>query len=100
MNEKVDIEIFKRRLTVEMEGLTPLEIGDLARRVNDKMSDISRRNPKIADSSKLAILTALELAAELYTLKQGKSNEDRALETKLEKLAHALRGSLASSEPS
>lgn len=98
MNEKVDIEIFKRRLTVEMEGLTPIEIGELARKVHERMSDMAARHPHIADSSKLAILAALSLAADLYHLKQAKSTDERALETKLEKIAHSLRAALAASE--
>lgn len=100
MNEKVDIEVFKRRLTVEMEGLTPIEIGELARQVHEKMSEMAARHPNIADSSKLAILTALALSADLYHLKQAKSTDERALENKLEKITHTLRAALASTDPS
>ena len=35
MNEKVDVQIGTRRLVVEIEGLTPLEINNLARKVSE-----------------------------------------------------------------
>ena len=96
MNEKVDIEIFKRKLTLEMEGLTPIEINALAQKVNDKMEEISQQNNKIADSSKLAILAALDFAAELYSIKEARETETRALDHKIEELNHSLRTALSS----
>jgi cell division protein ZapA (FtsZ GTPase activity inhibitor) len=97
MNEKVDIEIFKRKLTLEMEGLTPIEINALAQRVHEKMIEISEHNNKIADSSKLAILAALNFAAELYQIKEARETEMRALDHKVEELNHSLRTALSAS---
>lgn len=94
MNEKVDIEIFRRRLTVEMEGLTPLEIDALARKVHEHMTEIGARYKEIADSSKLAILATLHLAAELEQTRQARSTEKTALERKVEELTLILRASL------
>lgn len=98
MNEKVDITIFKRNLTVEMEGFTPMEINSLAQKVSDKMQDMAEQNPKIADSSKLAILTALDFAAQLYQLSQRTDTEQRALDHKVEELTLALQSALAASK--
>jgi cell division protein ZapA (FtsZ GTPase activity inhibitor) len=95
MNEKVDIQVFRRRLTVEMEGLTPLEIGALAERVHHKMTEISESNNKIADSSLLAILAALHFAAELESARSKTSTEQAVLERKVEELTVALRASLS-----
>ena len=95
MNEKVDIEIFRRRLTVEMEGLTPMEISALAQKVHDKMTEISEQNNKIADSSKLAILAALHFAAELQASKDAQSTQGMALERRVEELNQSLRAALA-----
>lgn len=95
MNEKVDVEIAKRRLTIEMEGLTPLQIMELARQVQDRIEQASSHNPKIVDTQKLAILAALEMAAELHQLKDAAATERNVVENKLEELTVALRGSLA-----
>lgn len=94
MNDKVDIEIFRRRMTVEMEGLTPMEINALAQKVNDQMTRISEENNKIADSSKLAILSALHFAAEMQKISDARAVESSALERKIEELNHALRAAL------
>lgn len=95
MNEKVDIEIFKRRLSVEIEGLTPFEISALAQKVSDKMTEIAAQNKTIADSSKLAILTALHLAAELEKAKEGHDTDRRVVEHKLDGVTDTLRSALA-----
>jgi cell division protein ZapA (FtsZ GTPase activity inhibitor) len=94
MNDKVDIEVFRRKLTVEMEGLTPMEISTLAQKVHDRMSEISDQNNKIADSSKLAILAALFFAAEHEKVRQARSTEQAALERKVEELSLSLRAAL------
>ena len=63
LNEKVEIEIRGRRLLIEMEGLSPLEVDSLARLVTERIVQIEAET-KIVDTSKLAILTALDIAAE------------------------------------
>jgi len=95
MNEKVDLKIAKRDLTIEMEGLTPLQIMELARQVQDRIDQASSHNPKIVDTQKLAIIAALEMAAELYQLKDAAATERNVIENKIEELSVALRGSLA-----
>lgn len=97
MNEKVDIEISRRRLTVEMEGLTQLEIISLGQMVDAKIEEVKRANDKVADTSKLAILAALELAAELTRLKDTHETTKRVTEMKVAELTHELRGALAQS---
>lgn len=98
MNEKVDIEIFRRKLTVEMEGFTPMEISALAHLVTEKMGEISRQNEKIADTSKIATLAALLFAAELSRLKDAVDTETRVLDNKVEELTLALQNALHSAK--
>lgn len=93
MNEKVDIKIRKRLMTVEMEGMTQLEILTLAQYVEERMDEVER-NTQIADGSKLAILTAMEFAAELSRLKDAQELAKRVAERKLEEMAMTLRTSL------
>ena len=95
MNEKVDIEIFKRRLSVEMEGLTPLEINNIAGQVSEKMADMAAQNPKIGDSSKLAILTALAFAGELYKHQGAADTSRKGVHHSIEHAIKLLKESLA-----
>ncbi|OGR89636.1 MAG: hypothetical protein A3J74_10420 [Elusimicrobia bacterium RIFCSPHIGHO2_02_FULL_57_9] len=95
MNEKVDIEIARRKLTVDIEGFTPIEINALAQKVDEKIKEIAAENPTIADSSKLAILTALHFAADISRLKEARDTETRAMEHKVEELCLSLQTALA-----
>jgi cell division protein ZapA (FtsZ GTPase activity inhibitor) len=95
MNEKVDVEVFKRRLTLEMDGHTPLEIAQFASQVSEKMQEISSRHKTIVDSSKLAILTAIEFAAELSKVQAQQDTGRRVIEHKVEQLTEALKAALS-----
>lgn len=94
LNEKVPIEVRGRRMEVELEGLTPIEVTSIAGEVSDRMSDIERANPKVADTGKLAILTALEFAAELRRLKAQQENDRLAEDHKIDEMTVALQNAL------
>lgn len=93
LNEKVDIEIRRYKLTVEMEGLTQLEVNALAQVVSDKMAEIEK-DSNVVDTYKLALLASLELAGELMRLKTQQDNqrmvEDRKLDEMLVTLQNAV----------
>ncbi|HVE12006.1 MAG TPA: cell division protein ZapA [Elusimicrobiota bacterium] len=97
LNEKVDIEVGGRRLTVEMEGLTELEISNLARMVHQRMEDIRAHNSKVVDTQKLAILTALELAADVQRLKAQLEEISGVEERRLDKMLVSLENALDAS---
>ncbi len=97
-NGPVDIEIFKSRVAVEIEGLTQIEIATLAREVAERMEDLAQQNKKIADSAKLAILTAIHYAADNYKLKGASSNNERYVETKMESMMLQLQKALSSAK--
>lgn len=99
MNEKVEVQIGTRRLTVEMEGLTPLEINGLAEKVGERLRDISGANKGVADSSKLALLAALSFVAELEKERAAHRTTQQMLENKAENLSRALRESLEAGAP-
>ncbi len=67
LNDQVEIEVFGRKYVVEMEGMSQLEISALANKVDTVMKEISKES-KVYDSSKLAVLTAIEFAAKLQLL--------------------------------
>ena len=94
MNEKVEVQIGTRRLVVEMEGLTPIEINALAQKVSERVVDLQSQNNKVADTSKIALLVALSFAAELDKERQGHDLTRRLLDNKAESLSESLRDSL------
>jgi len=98
MNEKVDIQIGTRRLTVEMEGLIPLEIKALAQKVSERVLEMQNSNANVADTSKIALLVALSYAAELDKERSAHDLTKRMLENKAESLSESLRVSLNISE--
>lgn len=94
MNEKVDVEIARRRLSIEIEGLTAFEIHAIAASVDEKIKDVEASYPKVADTSKLAIYAALELATELYKLQQAQSTNHNALENTIDRITGHLQETL------
>ncbi|MBI5240615.1 MAG: cell division protein ZapA [Elusimicrobia bacterium] len=94
MNEKVSVEIARRRLEVEIEGLTPMEITIIANMVNEKLDEAQRLNQKVADTSKLAIYALLYMGAELYRLQQAESTNRKALENTLDHIGKSLQEAL------
>jgi cell division protein ZapA (FtsZ GTPase activity inhibitor) len=97
MNEKVEVQIGSRRLVVEMEGLTPLEINRLAQTVGERLTEMQGQNKSVADTSKIALLVALSFATELSQERAAHDNTRRLLENKADQLTQILRESLADS---
>ena len=100
MNQKVSIQIGTRQLTIEMEELTQLEINALAQTVSELMANIQGQNKTVADTSKIALLVAMHLAADLEKERAAHDMTRRILENKAEQLSQSLRESLqAGAEP-
>lgn len=93
LNEKVDIEIRRYKLTVEMEGLTQLEVNSLAQMVSEKMTEIEK-DSNVVDTYKLALLTALEFAGEITRLKSQQDNQRMMEDRKLDEMIVAVQNSL------
>src|ERR1051325_3384811 len=96
INEKVEIEVYGRKLNIEIEGLTQLEIHSLAQELTEKMEKIARES-EIVDSSKLAILTALETLGEMARLRAQHEIHRNAQERAMDQMIVQLETSLASS---
>lgn len=100
MNEKVEVQIGTRRLVVEMEGLTPIEINALAQKVSERVGELQSQNKQVADTSKIALLVALSYAADLDKERAAHDLTRRLLENKAESLSESLRDSLKISSDS
>ena len=93
LGDKTDIQIFGRRLSVSLDGLTALETNQCANLVDSRMREIAGER-KIADSSKLAILAALEIAAELSRVRTELENLNPVDEQRVEKMIVALENTV------
>lgn len=87
VGEKLTVEILGRPYEIDAEGLTPIEANFLAQFVSDRMAEVQSQTG-VVDSSKLAVLTALNLADELWRLKR---KSDQMSETLTRKFGDILR---------
>jgi cell division protein ZapA (FtsZ GTPase activity inhibitor) len=99
VNERVEVQIGTRRLVVEMEGLTPIEINALAQQVSERLLELQGQNKTVADTSKIALLVALSFAADFDKERAAHETTRRLLENKAEQLSQALRDSLDAGKP-
>jgi cell division protein ZapA (FtsZ GTPase activity inhibitor) len=99
MNEKVEVLIGTRRLTVIIEELTSLEINALAQRVSTRMAEMREQNNEVADTSKIALLVALSFAAEFEKEFRAHEMTKRMLENSAERCSQSLRESLDAGGP-
>ena len=100
MNEKVEVQIGTRRLVIDMEGRTPIEISALAQKVSERVGELQSQNNKVADTSKIALLAALSFADELDKERSAHDMTRRMLENTAENMSQSLRESLQPSADS
>jgi cell division protein ZapA len=79
LSDKVRVEILGREYEIDAAGLTPLEIHELAAFVDEKMREIRDRY-SIADTQRIAVLAALNIAYE--TRQQRESGQSTGVEVK------------------
>ena len=66
--ERLTVEILGRSYEIDAEGLTPIEANAIAQFVSERMKE-TQKQTGVVDTSRLAVLTALNLADELTRLK-------------------------------
>ena len=86
--EKIIIKIFGREYEVNSEE-DPLNIYALASFVDQKMKEISHIT-NIVDTSKVAVLAALNIADEVFKLKERSNLVKSSIDKKREELAKEL----------
>ncbi|MFH1726377.1 MAG: cell division protein ZapA [Elusimicrobiota bacterium] len=92
IEDKTDVEIYGRKLTIELEGFNQLEVSSIANYVDGRMREIAK-DSKVVDTSKLALLTAIEIAAELQRVKTRMEDFDRIEERRIDGMIVALEKS-------
>lgn len=98
--DKADIEVAGCKLKgVEMEGLSELEIVAVAREVDERMARLAKEQA-IVDSRKLAIMAALEFAADLQRLQATSKNQETVSEGRLDSMIATLERAMEGVKPS
>ena len=88
-NDRVRVQIFGREYEMESGGLTPLEVQSVAGYVDEKMHEIAT-DLGIADTQKVAVLAALNIALDYIQLKEKGQTSGTDFTSQLEKLKKVL----------
>ena len=93
-SETITVEIYNVQHTLQLEGRTPLEVSCLADHVNKKIDEIVETS-KIADTSKVGILAALNIAEELFKLRDNKEDINKKSEGEVQELIKLIDSTLS-----
>jgi cell division protein ZapA len=93
-SETITVEIYNVQHTLQLEGRTPLEVSGLADHVNKKIDEIVETS-KIADTSKVGILAALNIAEELFKLRDNKEDINKKSEGEVQELIKLIDSTLS-----
>ncbi len=85
MSDNVDVEIYGGTYSVKGDA-DPEYVRQLARFVDEKMRSLARRSPSTVSAQRIAVLAAVNIADELFRLK----NRQR----KVEEMVHKKTGDL------
>ncbi len=91
--EKVCVRIYGREYDIDADIGNALYINALARYIEEKMQEIATLT-NIVDSSKLAILAALNIADELFHLKESQDTVNDSVNKKTDELLTLLNTEL------
>ena len=87
--DKVSVEIYHGKYNISKEDREPLYISTLAKYIDEKMNEIANTS-HIVDSRKVAVLTALNIADELFKLKENKGISDERITKETKELVKLL----------
>ena len=87
------VKIRGRQFNIAIEGLTPIEITTLANQVEEKIKYLEDKTNTV-DTSKLAVLAAMDYATELYNLRQKTDSNFQANEKKVDNMINKLKRTL------
>jgi cell division protein ZapA len=87
------VQIMGHEYAVESNPGEELYMSRLAQFVQEKMKELKEES-KVIDSYKLAVLTAMNIADELFRLQDAKGTSSKAMEEKADELLQLLDGVL------
>ena len=91
--ERVDVEVARRKFTVERADLDALQIVAVAKELERRMLEIQERT-KVVDTGRLAVMAALEVACDMTRLKGRLDEGDKTHERRIEEMIIVLEKSL------
>jgi cell division protein ZapA len=89
--KSADVEIFGTSYTVKGDA-DPEYVLQLARYVDDKMRSLQRKSPPTASAQKIAVLTAVNIADELFKLRRRQAEVENMVQRKTGDLFDILDG--------
>ena len=92
-NNEFVVKIRGRVIAMSVDGMTELEITAIAEQVEKKMAAIEELTNTV-DTSKLAVMAAMEFAIELHNLKQKSETTTEADSRKIEDLVTKLESAM------
>jgi len=98
MAEEVQIEIYGQTFRVASGAATPLYIQQLASYVDDRMRSIAATS-KTMPVNRMAILTALNIADDLFKLRVTHEQSSQMFNTKADSLIALVRAQLTGDMP-
>ena len=90
------IEIYDQSYNVNSAGQNEEQLKELAAYVDGKMSEVARAT-RMVDSVKVAVLAALNIADELFTLRERQQEIDGPLRKRVEKCVALVEKALEQS---
>ena len=95
----LDVEIFGQQYSVKKGRLDSDYVLDLAAYVNKNMNGAEKMSPA-SDSTRVAVLAALNIADEYFQARNGQVNDDGAMKERVLELVETLDDAIANAENS
>ncbi len=92
--EKITVEIYHGKYSINKEDKDPLYISSLAEFVDKKIHEIASTS-HIADTSKVGILAALDIADELFKSRENKKYSSEKTEDGIKELIKLINNTLS-----
>jgi cell division protein ZapA len=87
--DKIPVKIYNREFIIEGGNWDPLYVSALAKYVDDQMNRIANTS-NIVDTSRVAVLAALNIADELFRLRESKDTSGQEISKRSDELIKLL----------
>lgn len=96
--EKVDVEVARRKFTVERDDLDAFQILAVSKELERRLAELQSRTG-IVDTGRLAVMLALEVACDMKRLQGRLDDGDLTQEKRLEGMIILLEKALQHPQP-
>ncbi len=87
--DKIPVKIYNREFVIEGGNWDPLYVSALAKYVDEQMNRIANTS-NIVDTSRVAVLAALNIADELFRLRESKDTGGQEISKRSDELIRLL----------